>query len=258
MEPCAAQWSGFGRMDMPKVAIVAALTREVLPLVRQWRTTEREYSGRRFRFFENGEIVVVCGGIGAEAARRATEAVIVLYAPGVVYSVGFAGALEPGLKVGEIIVARRVLNAADGSSVDTGTGEGVLVSFNSVASPEQKAKLGASFGAQAVDMEAAAVAQAAQARGVRFAAVKAISDESNFALPAMDKFVAPGGRFRTWKFALFVLIRPWTYKSVLTLARNSTRASRALCSRLGRMNEDLGSAAETGRRADSMEISNRQ
>ena len=245
-------------MDMPKVAIVAALTREVLPLVRHWPTTEREYSGRRFRFFENGEIVVVCGGIGAEAARRATEAVIVLYAPGVVYSVGFAGALEPGLKVGEIIVARRVLNAADGSSVETGTGEGVLVSFNSVASPEQKAKLADSFGAQAVDMEAAAVAQAAQARGVRFAAVKAISDESNFALPAMDKFVAPAGKFLTWRFTLFVLVRPWMYKSMLTLARNSNRASHALCDWLGRMNEDLTAAAEAENSSDSAEISNRR
>ena len=245
-------------MDMPKVAIVAALTREVLPLVRHWPTTEREYSGRRFRFFENGEIVVVCGGIGAEAARRATEAVIVLYAPGVVYSVGFAGALEPGLKVGEIIVARRVLNAADGSSVETGTGEGVLVSFNSVASPEQKAKLADSFGAQAVDMEAAAVAQAAQARGVRFAAVKAISDESNFALPAMDKFVAPAGKFLTWRFTLFVLVRPWMYKSMLTLARNSNRASHALCDWLGRMNEDLTAAAEAENSSDSAEISNQR
>ena len=245
-------------MDMPKVAIVAALEREVLPLVRHWRITKREHSGRNFRFFENGEIVVVCGGIGAEAARRATEAVIVLYAPGVVYSVGFAGALEPGLKVGEIIVPRRVVNAADGSSLDTGTGEGVLVSFNSVASPEQKAKLGASFGAQAVDMEAAAVAQAAQARGVRFAAVKAISDESNFALPAMDDFIGPGGRFRTWKFTLFVLVRPWLYKSVAKLARNSKQASHALCNWLGRMNEDLTAAAEAENSSDSAEISNQR
>jgi adenosylhomocysteine nucleosidase len=243
-------------MDMPKVAIVAALEREVLPLVRHWRITKREHSGRTFRFFENGEIVVVCGGIGTEAARRATEAVIVLYAPGLVYSVGFAGALEPGLKVGEIIVPRRVVNAADGSSVETGAGEGVLVSFNSVASPEQKAKLGASFGAQAVDMEAAAVAQAAQARSVRFGAVKAISDESNFPLPPMHNFIAPGGEFRTWRFAFFVLVRPWMYKTMLTLAHNTSRASHALCSRLGQMNENLISAAETGRRADSVEISN--
>jgi adenosylhomocysteine nucleosidase len=233
------RWNGFGRMGMPKLAIVAALEREVLPLVRHWRVTEREYSGRDFRFFENGEIVLVCGGIGMEAARRATEAAIALYAPRLVYSVGFAGALEPGLRIGGIVVPRRVVNAGDGSSVDTGIGEGVLVSFSSVASSEQKAKLGASFGAQAVDMEAAAVAQAAQARGVRFAAVKAISDESTFALPAMDSFIAPGGKFRTWKFALFVLVRPWMYKSMLTLARNSSRASRALCNWLGQMNADL-------------------
>jgi adenosylhomocysteine nucleosidase len=226
-------------MGMPKVAIVAALEREVLPLVRHWRTTERKHSGRSFRFFENGEIVLVCGGIGAEAARRATEAAIALYKPGLVYSAGFAGALEPALKIGDVVVPRRVVNAGDGSSVDTGTGEGVLVTFGSVASPEQKSKLGASFGAQAVDMEAAAVAQAAQARGVRFAAVKAISDESNFALPPMDNFLAPGGRFRTWKFALFVLVRPWMYKSMLTLARNSNRASHALCNWLGRMNENV-------------------
>lgn len=251
-----ARSNGFGQMDMPKVAIVAALEREVLPLVRHWRTTEKEHSGCSFRFFQNGETVLVCGGIGAEAARRATEAAIMLYAPGLVYSVGFAGALEPGLKIGDIVVPRRVMNAGDGSSVDTGTGEGVLVSFNSVASPEQKAKLRASFGAQAVDMEAAVVARAAQSRGVRFAAVKAISDESNFALPVMDKFIAPGGRFRTWKFALFVLVRPSMYKSVLALARNSSRASYALCNWLSRMNENLMAAAETDRSRDSLEISN--
>src|SRR5260370_41883315 len=139
-------------MGMPKVSIVAAAEGKVLPLVRHWRNTEREHIGRSFRFFENGEIVVVCGGIGAEAARRATEAAIALYAPELVYSVGFAGALEPRLKIGDIVVPRRVVNAADGSSGDIETDEGVLVSFGSVASPEQKAKRGASFGSQAVDM----------------------------------------------------------------------------------------------------------
>ena len=241
---------------MPKVAIVAALEREVLPLVRHWHMTQTEYSGRSFRFFEKGEMVVVCGGIGAEAARRATEAAIALYTPQLVYSAGFAGALEPGLKIGDIIVPRRVVSAGDGSSVDTGTGEGVLVSFNSVASPDQKTKLGNSFAAQAVDMEAAAVAQAAEARGVRFAAVKAISDENDFALPPMIKFVAPGGEFRTWKFALYALIRPWTYKSVFLLARNSSRASRALCSWLGKTSDGLMTANEA--RTESMEISNRR
>ena len=69
------------------------------------------------------------------------------------------------------------MDSRDGTRTDTGSGNGVLVSFPAVADPEQKAKLGKSYGAQAVDMEAAAVAKGAEARGLRFAAVKAISDE---------------------------------------------------------------------------------
>ena len=57
-----------------KVAMVAALEREVRPLIKHWHGVEREYEGRRFKFFENGDTVLICGGMGAEAARRATEA----------------------------------------------------------------------------------------------------------------------------------------------------------------------------------------
>jgi hypothetical protein len=64
-----------------KIAMVAALEREVRPLVKGWRRVEREYLDRRFKFFESGQAVLVCGGIGAETARRATEAVIALYRP---------------------------------------------------------------------------------------------------------------------------------------------------------------------------------
>ena len=124
-----------------KVAIVAALEREVRALVKSWRTTEREYEGRRFRFFEGDEVVLVCGGIGAEAARRATEAVIALYQPELVRSVGFAGAVDPRLKVGEIFLPSRVIDARDGSSIETGTGFGVLVSAPAIADAGQKIKL---------------------------------------------------------------------------------------------------------------------
>ncbi len=212
-----------------KVAIVAALEREVRPLVRSWRVNEREHGGRRFRFFENGGTVLVCGGIGGEPARRAAEAVIALYEPSVVYSAGFAGALEPGMKVGDVIRPARVINAGDGSSVVLESGDGVLVSFGSVASPEQKRKLRESFGGQAVDMEAAAVARAAQARGVRFETVKVISDESDFTFPELDRFVDAQGQFREGRFAFYTVVRPWLWAKVARLARSSGRASRVLC-----------------------------
>jgi adenosylhomocysteine nucleosidase len=218
-------------MGMSRIAIVAALEREVHPLVKGWHTSEREHAGRRFKFFEKGD-VLVCGGIGTQAARRAAEAVIVLYAPEIVYSVGFAGALEEKLKVGDVVEPARVVNASDGSSVVIEGGQGVLVGLDAIASPEQKAKLRAAYGALAVDMEAAAVARAAQARGVRFVAVKAISDEVDFVFPAMERFVDSAGSFSETRFALYAAIRPWLWWKAIRMARNSRRAAGALCEHL--------------------------
>lgn len=223
---------------MPRLAIVAALEREVRPLVRDWQVSEREYEGRRFRFFENGEVVLVCGGIGAAAARRAAEAVIAVFDPQSVCSAGFAGALDASLKVGDVVRPHTVINAGDGSRIIIEAGEGVLVSFASVAGSAQKAQLRDSFGAQTVDMEAGAVARAAEARGKAFTVVKAISDEAEFELPAMDRFVDVNGRFSEVRFAFYAAIRPWMWPRVMRLARNSGRASRSLCVFLSDLTRD--------------------
>lgn len=214
---------------MPRLAIVTALEREVRPLIKSWRVIEREHEGRHFRFFENGDVILVCGGIGAAAARRASEAVIAIFDPKVICSAGFAGALDPNLKVGDVYRPHMVINAGDTSRAMVESGDGILVSFGSVASPAQKAKLRDSFAAHAVDMEAAAVARAAEARGKEFIVVKAISDEIDFAFPGMDRFVDANGKFSEARFAFYAAIRPWLWPSVIRLARNSNRAARALC-----------------------------
>jgi len=239
---------------MFRVAIVAALEREVRPLVKDWRVSEKDCAGRRFRFCEKNEVVLVCGGIGAEAARRAAEALIAIYAPKVIYSAGFAGALDPELKVADIVQPRRVVNAGDGSSVHLDRGEGVLVSFGSVATPVQKAKLRDSFGARAVDMEAAAVARAAEARGVPFAVVKVISDEFDFSFRSMERFVDSNGQFLEMRFAWFAALRPWLWPQVARLARNSSRASLALCGWLQKMTAE---SIATGSGVHAMEEVNR-
>jgi len=229
-----------------KVAIVAALKREVHPLIRNWHANKRQHEGRRFKFFESEWAVLVCGGIGAEAARRASEAVIAIYHPSLIISAGFAGALDPSLLVGNVLMPRWVIDAGEGSRTDTGAGVGALISIDSVAGPGQKAKLAKAYDAQAVDMEAAAVARGAQARGVRFVAIKAISDESNFVMPPMKQFVNGNGEFNTSRFVVFALVRPWLWLKMVQLARNASRAARALCesleqrSRTGGNGETLG------------------
>jgi len=90
------------------------------------------HGGRRYRLFENGEATLVCGGIGAEAARRATEAVIREVDPVRVISVGFAGALDASLQVGHVFEPRTVINAADGVRTEIGGG---AVSFPCVKHP---------------------------------------------------------------------------------------------------------------------------
>ncbi|MGB8912808.1 MAG: hypothetical protein WCC85_11075, partial [Candidatus Sulfotelmatobacter sp.] len=99
---------------MSKVAMVAALEREVNALVRNWTRVRREHEGRTFTFFERGDTVVICGGIGLTAARRAAEAVIALYRPVLIQSIGFAGALDGKLHVGDLFSPTQVLDARDG------------------------------------------------------------------------------------------------------------------------------------------------
>lgn len=211
-----------------QIAIVAALEREVKAGLKNWRVSGREFAGRRFKFYESERAVLVCGGIGAEAARRATEAIISLYKPMLVVSIGFAGALDPTLKVATLFTPRTVVDAADGSTVGTGVGNGVLVSFDNVASTDQKANLAKTFEAQAVDMESAAVARGAKARGVRFGAVKAISEERDFVMPPVERFIQDG-QLQYGKFAMFAAVQPWLWPTVILLAWNSRQASKTLC-----------------------------
>lgn len=241
---------------MSKIAIVAAMEREVRPLVKGWSAGEKEYGGRRFRFFEKDDTVVVCGGIGAEAARRAAEATIELYSPDVIYSAGFAGALDPKLKVGDVLLPRRLVNAGDGSSFEMEIGGGVLVSFGAVAGKDQKKKLRESFSADAVDMEAAAVARAAQLRGVRFGVVKVISDEFDFELPETERFVDANGKFSEARFAVFAAVRPWLWARVARLAVNSRRAARVLSEWLEKNMERMAGTSD-GAQTRPLETVNR-
>ncbi len=230
---------------MRKIAIVAALEREVTGLTKGWNRVERDHEGRSFIFFESNEIVVVCAGIGLDAARRAAEAAIALYSPALLQSVGFAGALDASLHVGDILAPAVVIDARDGSriEIDGGSRQGTLVTFMAVAGIDQKANLALAYGAHAVDMEASAVAAAARAHGVPFSAIKVVSDEYNFEMPATARFIDPQGRFKTASFALFVALRPWLWPRVIELAINSREAASSLCGHLQRFRQELNQSS---------------
>lgn len=223
---------------MPKIAIIAAIERELWPLIKNWPATKIHHQDHDFTFYENEYAIAACGGIGAECARRAAEAVIVRYSPEILISAGLAGALVPELHVGETIFPSTVIDTQDGSRHQTVIRDAalsgssltrtVLASYPEIASVAQKQQLAKSYGAHAVDMEAAAVARAAQAHNLSFLAIKAISDESNFELPEMSRFIRDG-KFLTKRFILHVALRPWLWLKMIRLARNTKLASHGLC-----------------------------
>jgi adenosylhomocysteine nucleosidase len=221
-----------------KFAIIAALEREVRPLAKDWSSTSVQHDSRPYTFHESSYAVAVCGGIGAEAARRAAEAVIAKYCPDLLISAGVAGSLVPDIKVGATIFPATVIDSQDASRHEsaiqtspvgnTAVGRTILITYPEVATVAQKQQLAKSYGAHAVDMEAAAVARAAQAHDLPFLAVKAISDDLNFELPGMSRFIR-AGKFDTPRFVLHFAIRPWLWLRVFRLARNTKIASENLC-----------------------------
>ena len=223
---------------MPKIAIIAALEREVHLLVKNWRKTVAQHEGGVFTFYESNYAVVVCGGIGAESARRAAEAAIVKYSPEIIISAGVAGALAPELHVGETMFPALIIDSQDGSRHETAIknapvantplGRTTVVSSPQISGTAQKQQLAKSYGAHAVDMESAAVARAAMTHNLPFLAIKSISDEYDFEIPEMAHFIR-NGQFHEKRFALHVALRPWLWFRVLRLARNTKIASENLC-----------------------------
>ncbi|MGA9563964.1 MAG: hypothetical protein WBS19_00445 [Candidatus Korobacteraceae bacterium] len=208
-------------MPRKSIAVVAAMRRELAPLLRGKQAMRVD----GLDFFEFNRGVVAVGGIGRKAARRAVEAVIARYEPEVIISAGIAGALRPRLKVGDVIRSRGVIDADSGRTFAAG-GDPRVVTVSSVNGSAQKKTIAQRWNfAEAVDMEASAVAEASQSRGIWFAAIKAISDELDFAMPPVDQFVDSAGKFETARFAVYIAMRPKWWSAVGQLNANSRLAA---------------------------------
>lgn len=217
-----------------RVAIVAAMERELAPLVEDWELGTIRADGRTLICYESEHAVAVFGGMGCKRAENAARAVADKYAPQALVSAGLAGALIRSMKAGSIVLPNVIVDAASGTEYRCSLGGeviggGVLVSNFEIAGRRTKQELVECFHALVVDMEAAGVAQVAMEREIGFRCVKAISDEFEFEMPPLGQFVNDEGNLETGKLVRWVSVRPQYWPAMISLGRNSRRATRALC-----------------------------
>src|SRR5262249_44104115 len=156
---------------------------------------------KQFQYLERGKsptyildnLSITCAGIGPHTACEAADVLIRRLQPEVVISVGFAGATDPSLNVGAVITPKTVIDIRSGMTFSTLRGDGVLVSSPKIVNAQEKGKLRQRYGAVAVDMEAAGVADRAHHYGIPFLVVKSISDTSEATLPDLGRFVREDG-----------------------------------------------------------------
>ncbi|MGC1457509.1 MAG: hypothetical protein WA825_04460 [Steroidobacteraceae bacterium] len=144
--------------------------------------------------------LLMISGMGPQAAAHAAAALVAAGAEGLL-SFGLAGALDPQLGAGAVVLPQSVVGAggvhaaygpwrerlaAQAAAVADARGVvgGILLS---VAQPlttvESKSQARASSGACAVDMESFAIAEVAARMGVKFAVARVVIDRATDALP---------------------------------------------------------------------------
>jgi adenosylhomocysteine nucleosidase len=219
---------------MTRIAIIAAMPRELKPLVSGWQAESRNGVHLWHRRFDTGEWVAACAGAGVNAATRAFAEVERDGPVDVLISTGWAGALSEEFAPGHAYLVSNVVDAQTGERFSTATrpNGSLLITSPKVADETEKQRLSATYGAGLVDMEASATARLAQMRSIPFYCVKGISDGYREQLPDFNRFILPDGGFRLVRFVVFAVLRPWYWPALVRMGENSKRAAQSIAESL--------------------------
>ena len=195
----------------------------------------------------------LAGGGDANALKAAIEDEIAMGVRAFV-SFGIAGALDPSLASGRLIVANTVMSP-EGSVMRTDrrwsdallrrlpcAATGAIAGSDSmVASTPMKAALRAATGAMAVDMESHVVGRIAARHGLPFVVLRAIADPADRQLPhAATVALRPGGGIHLGAVLASLAESPAQLGSLFQLALDSRRALQALDQGRRRLGDRLG------------------
>jgi adenosylhomocysteine nucleosidase len=238
--------------------ILFALDRESRPFLRKFPPHQIFPSAPcRARFCGPSwlTVLVLETGMGMARAEAALQWLLgepmlenVPYRPQVVIAAGFAGALQAGLGIGDVVLATDVADSSGNRWPATWPGDlppgewrpplhrGRVVSVAQLASrPEEKQQLGRQHGALAADMESAALARLCSQRRVPFGCVRSVSDDAHTGLSAQLLRLVAGSQVAPFRVLAALARRPGLAGELWRLARDSNKAARQLAAALGEL-----------------------
>ena len=197
------------------------------------------------RWLRNAGFMVNVGGGTPYGAELAAEALVAEGAQGLI-SFGLAGGLKPGLVAGSIVVPTAILEGnrvypADYvlmSFLGGSTGAPLYAGQKIAATAHDKTLIYRRSHPDAIDLESGAVARVAQARGLPYAALRAVADPADADLPPVALIaLKEGGKLDLPAIALSVLRHPGQIGKLIALAQAAKAARGALIGRLRKLPE---------------------
>lgn len=219
---------------MTRTAIIAAFPGELKPLVHGWPHSARNGVDFWAQRDVEDEWIAACAGAGQDAATRAFAALEDGGPIDLAFSIGWAGALRGSMAPGSAHNIAGVIDIRTGErfNCDAEAGDVWLVTSPRVCDEEEKRRLASTYGAELVDMEAAAIARLAVAREIPFYCIKGVSDGLNARLPDFNRFLSSDGKLNLVRLVLFSVLRPWYWPALLEMGENSRKAALSIAQSL--------------------------
>jgi adenosylhomocysteine nucleosidase len=210
-----------------RIGIIAALAGELKPLVRDW---SRQRNGAFLTQRGDVAAIAVAKGMGAARAEEAVSIAETYGGLDALASIGWAGGASCGIQPGTAYEVGEVIDAASGEryAASTAASPIKLVTLDHVAGRDEKRQVAERYGASLVDMEAAAVARLARAKGIAFYCWKTITDIATEDLPDFNFFLDHEKQLRTGRLATYALTRPRYVAPLLRMGKNSRSGADAL------------------------------
>ena len=182
------------------------------------------------------DVFTLIVGIGRQNAETSVRAFLANHAPELVLTCGFAGGLNPELKLGEVVweTANEKLRA---QFLAAGAPSAKIFCADRIATTVvEKKKLRAETGADAVEMESAVIHAVCAEKKIPCATVRVISDTAHEDLPLdFNALAKPDKSLDFGKLLLAIAKSPGKIGALLALQQKTSFAARQLANVLGKI-----------------------